>query len=218
MVQPIQFRETIRQTAIGERRYVRFLEGSGHFAHLQLQLKPMPATPCAITRSPGLIIPDACYAAARDAVQARLKSGLLGQFPMDAFQVEFTNATYLVRYSHPEAFAAVASMAFDDALGRAKPVIIEPWIGLRLRVERNSAQVVLATLARLLGEISLTVSLSDYFVLKVEIPQRVLNRLRLALGVRLLETFPLPPERLYRIISGPVFPTDEQAPNRDDWT
>ena len=218
MVEPIRFRETVRQTAIGERRYVRFLEGRGHFAHLQLQLKPTPATPCAITRSPGLIIPDKCYAAAKDAVQAKLKSGPLGHFPMDAFQVEFTNATHLARYSHPEAFAAVASMAFDDALGRAKPVIIEPWIGLRLRVEPNSAQMVFATLARLIGEISLTVSLSKYFVLKVEIPHRVLNRLRLALGVRRFETFPLPPERLYRIISGPVFPTDGQASNHEDWT
>jgi translation elongation factor EF-G len=137
---------------------------------------------------------------------------------MDAFQVQFTNATYRKRYSNPEAFAAVASMAFDDALGRAKPVITEPWIGLRLRVEPNSAPMVLATLARLIGEISLTVSLSDHFVLKVEIPHRVLNGLRLALGVRRLETFPLPPERLYRTLSGPVFPADEQAPNLDDWT
>jgi elongation factor G len=218
MVQPIRFRETVRQTAIGERRYVRFLEGRGHFAHLQLQLTPTPATPCAITRSPGLVIPDACYAAARDAVLATLKSGPLGQFPMHGFQVEMTTATYVERYSHPAAFAAVASMAFDDALGLAKPVIIEPWIGLRLRVERNSAEMVLATLARWIGEVSLTVSLSDYFVLKVEIPHRVLDRLSLALGVRRAETFPLAPERLYRTVSGPVFPTGKQASDLDDWT
>jgi len=27
------FRETIQRTAIGERKYIRFLEGRGHFAH-----------------------------------------------------------------------------------------------------------------------------------------------------------------------------------------
>ena len=42
---------------------------------------------------------------------------------MYGFQVEMTTATFVERYSHPAAFAAVASVAFDDALGLAKPVI-----------------------------------------------------------------------------------------------
>jgi translation elongation factor EF-G len=115
---PIAFRETILQAAVGERKYIRYFEGRGHFAHLKVQLLPRPGELCALTRVPTLEIPEECYHAARAAIVRRLESGPIRHLPMHGLEVQFLAGTFMPRYSYPEAFALAAQMAFDDALAR----------------------------------------------------------------------------------------------------
>ena len=128
----IAYRETIRRTVIGERKYIRYFDRRGHFAHVRLELVPRPGQPPAISRADDLPLSDACYHAARAALFRKLEQGPLRRCPMTALEARLLAATYLERFSYPEAVAQAACMAFDDAVFRADPTILEPWIGIRL--------------------------------------------------------------------------------------
>ena len=75
-------RESIRRTAIGERKYIRHFDGRGHFAHLALKVSPAPGPDYAIDRERSLAIPEPCYLAARQAIAEAMLHGPLRRLPM----------------------------------------------------------------------------------------------------------------------------------------
>jgi hypothetical protein len=85
----IGYKETIQRAAIGDRKYIRFFDGRGHFAHLRLQLTPRPGEFCVVTKSDNLEIPEPCYNAARAATFRRLEYGPIHHYPM--FGIEGTD-------------------------------------------------------------------------------------------------------------------------------
>ncbi|MBB6146531.1 translation elongation factor EF-G [Silvibacterium bohemicum] len=215
---PIAFRETVRSAAVGERKYIRHFEGRGHFAHLKLQLLPVPGHACSVTCVPELSLPEDCYHAVRAALFSRLDCGPAARYPMHGVEVRLLEATHLPRHSHPEAFALAAGMAFDEALLAASPVILEPWTGLRLNVEQNALVEVLGTLTMLIGNVDVSVSFTETFVLKVEIPRGLLPRICQMLGLCRPLTFSLPASREYRPLQGAAANDDRTRPGFEDWT
>jgi elongation factor G len=132
------YRETITRNAIGERKYVRYFDGRDHFAHLRIELTPRPGQLPSVSAAPDLQLPADCYHAARAAFFKKMERGPARGYPLIGLEVRLLSATHLPAYSHPEAFAAVACMALDEALIYAQPIVIEPWVGLCLRVERHA--------------------------------------------------------------------------------
>ena len=130
----IGYRETIQRVAIGDRKYVRFIDGRGHFAHLRLQVTPGPGEFCVVTKSDGLEIPEPCYNAARASTFRRMECGPIHHYPMFGIEVQMVGGTYLPKYSHPQAFGFAAEMAFDEAVVHAGLLVMEPWIGVTLSV------------------------------------------------------------------------------------
>src|SRR3984957_18617835 len=108
------YRETIRRAAFGDRKYIRYFAGRGHFAHLRLQLIPCPGELCRVTTSDGLEIPELCCAAAQASILKKFEAGPLGSYPMLGLEARIIGGTFLPKYSHAEAFARAASMAFDE--------------------------------------------------------------------------------------------------------
>ena len=195
-------RESIRRAAIGERKYIRHFDGRGHFAHLVLRVSPAPGPACSITRDHSLTIPEGCFAAARDALAASLRQGPLCRLPMWGVSIVCVAGTYLERFSYPEAFAVAARMALDDAFARAKPIVMEPWTGALLRVDRRALGSVLDTLSSLLGTFQVEVVRQDFFTLRLQFPLRLAPAVQSAFQLRRLERIPLPPEQAYRPVEG----------------
>jgi elongation factor G len=213
----VPYRETITRRSVGERKYVRHFDGRGHFAHLCLELVPRVGHLPSVTASEGLEIPDDCFHAARVALLRRIERGPIRGFPLIGLEVRLLAATYLTAYSQPDAFAAAASMALDEAMIQASPILLEPWIGLRLRIEGYALSATLDTLTTLLGVVRAEIYRGAYFLLETEIPVRLTRRVALALGLSRLETYPLPEGSRYRTLSGPL----EQVVSDDaleDWT
>lgn len=216
MKREIAFRETIRRSAVGERKYIRYFENRGHFAHVQLRLDPAPGQSCFVTRARSFTIPDDCFEAARVAALNKVLHGPIQHFPMYGFEIQFVMGTYLERYSYPEAFATVACMALDEAFLNADPVIMEPWVGVRINVEKDAVASVLTVLTKLLGLARVTVSLASNFMVDVAVPQRLLGTMRNAFALKQIQTFSLPPADRYREISGAL--SSGEASSFDDWT
>jgi elongation factor G len=213
----VPYRETINRRAVGERKYVRYFDGRGHFAHLQLEVLPRPGQLPIVTAEHGLQLPAACVHTARAALFRKMDRGPIHGFPMIGLEVRLLAATHLPAYSYPDAFAAVACMALDEAMIHASPVVLEPWVGLRLHVEDHSLSTTLDTLTKFLGSVRADISLGAYFVLDTEIPARLNQRIASALGVMRLVTYPLDEAKRYKSLSGPIDqPASENA--LGDWT
>jgi translation elongation factor EF-G len=215
------YRETIQQSAIGDRKYIRFFSGRGHFAHLRLQLIPCPGEPCLVTKSERLEIPAECYEAARASIVSKLESGPIHGYPMFGLEVRMIGGTFLAKYSSPEAFARAASMAFDEAVFGASPVAIERCCGIRLKVDLDAIRETLETLTGFLGEVPATISLNSlqqYFVVQVEAPVRLLAGIRRKFALQWLETYPLPRAQQYRVMTGFPSKGQQQGSPLDDWT
>jgi elongation factor G len=213
----VPYRETITQRAVGERKYVRHFNGHGHFAHLRVELRPQAGHLPSVTAADGLELPADCYHAARIALFKKFERGPIRGFPLIGFEVRLLAATCLPAYSYPDAFGAVASMAWDDAMIQACPNILEPWVGLRLRVEDHALSATLETLTKYLGTVQIEISLGAYFLLETEIPVRLKPKVASALGLTRPDTYPLSEVDRYRPISGPL----DQLTSHDaleDWT
>lgn len=195
------YRETIRVATSGERKYIRYFNGRGHFGHVCLQLIPRPGTPCSISVDTSCHLPEESCVAAQTALRVRFDHGPVRGLPLIGIEVRLTGGTHLPRHSYPDACAIAASMAYDEALRGAAPLIMEPYLGLRLLVEGNSLQRTMRTLAALLGEVRATYTVTNVARLEAEIPVRLECAVRSAPRLGLVETFALPKDRQYRPLS-----------------
>lgn len=192
------YRETIRYAASGERKYIRYFDGRGHFGHVRLQLNPRPGEPCSISVDASCHLPEESCAVVRTALRGRFDHGSARRLPFVGIEVRLIGGTYLPRHSYPEACATAACMAYDEALRGAGSLVVEPYVGIRLLIENNSLQRTVRALTALLGEVRAVHSITDVARLEVEIPVRLQHAVESALGLPLLETFVLPRDQQYR--------------------
>jgi translation elongation factor EF-G len=215
------YKETIQRAAIGDRKYVRYFDGRGHFAHVRLQLIPRPGDLRLVTKSDTFEISEPCYDAARASILRKLDSGPTHSYPMIGLEVRMLEATFLPKYSYPEAFARAASMAFDEAVRGASPIVIERWSGFVLKVDSNAVKETLETLSVVLGEVPASISfnaLKQCFVIRAQAPVRLLPMFKEVFYPQRLETYLLPEEQRYRKMT--KLPPKERPPTTplDDWT
>jgi elongation factor G len=215
---PSLYRETIRYAASGERKYIRYFDGRGHFGHVRLQLKPQPGEACSISVDASCHLPEESCAAVHTALRGRFDHGPVGRLPLVGMEVRLTGGTYLPRHSYPAACAIAASMAYDEALRVAGPFVIEPYVGIRLRIENNSLQWKMKTLTALLGEVRAVHSVTDVIRLEVEIPVRLQDAVKSALRLRFLEIFPLPQDQQYRPVTASGSRLYGFSDALDEWT
>jgi elongation factor G len=214
----IGYRETIQRVAIGDRKYVRFIDGRGHFAHLRLQVTPRPGEFCVVTKSDDLKIPEPCYNAARASTFRRMEYGPIHHYPMFGMEVQVVGGTYLPKYSHPQAFGFAAEMAFDEAVVHAGLLVMEPWIGLTLSAEPDALSEMLAILTRFVGDVPATISFTRHFVIHAQVPVRLLARIGQALRLAKLRTFSLPQGQQYRLLTDFIVPDTPPGDPLADWT
>jgi translation elongation factor EF-G len=137
---------------------------------------------------------------------------------MHGLEARIIGGTFLQKYSCPEAFAEAASMAFDEAMLGASPVVIERWSGVTLKVAPDAIKETLETLIRLLGEVPALISLKQDFVIRAQAPVSLLAEFGRIFNLLRLETYPLPREQQYRAVTRiPPKPLPYNSA-LDDWT
>src|SRR4051794_32506903 len=134
------YRETIRYPARGERKYIRYFDGRGHFGHVHLQLTPRPGEFCSVSVDAACPLPEESCTAINQALLRRFEHGPVRYLPLVGVEVRLTGGSYLPRHSYPEACAIAACMAYDEAMRVAGPLIVEPYVGVRLLMEKGSLQ------------------------------------------------------------------------------
>jgi len=124
----VAYRETIRQMAEAEGKYIRQSGGRGQYGHCWIKVEPQE--PGAgfefVDEIKGGIIPQEYIAPIGKGVKEAMDNGVLAGYPIVDVKATVYDGSFHEVDSSEAAFKIAGSMAFKEAVRRAKPVILEP--------------------------------------------------------------------------------------------
>ncbi len=135
----VAYRETIKQTAQAEGKYIKQSGGRGQYGHVWLRVEPneMGKGFEFIDEIKSGVIPNEFIPAVEKGVREALDKGVVGGFPIVDVKVFAYDGSYHDVDSSEIAFKIAAVMAFQEAAKRAKPIILEPIMKIEVIVPDN---------------------------------------------------------------------------------
>ncbi len=124
----IAYRETITAPASGEGRQIKQTGGSGQHGHVFVEIAPGERGSGLVVNDKviGGTIPRQYIGAVRKGILEAAHSGGLGGYPVVDLSVDIVDGSYHKVDSSDLAFQIAGSLAFKDAVEKAKPVLLEP--------------------------------------------------------------------------------------------
>jgi elongation factor G len=131
----VAYRETISRRVEGvEGRFVRQTGGRGQYGHAVIDMEP--ASPGDgyefIDRIVGGKIPREYIPSVDLGIQEAMESGVLAGYPVVDVRVELVEGSYHEVDSSEMAFKVAGSMAFKNAMQRARPKLLEPVMAVEV--------------------------------------------------------------------------------------
>jgi elongation factor G len=131
----VAYRETVgRRVERVQGRFVRQTGGRGQYGHVVIELEPAEAGAGYefIDRIVGGKIPREFIPAVDLGIQEAMESGILAGYPVVDVRVELVDGSYHEVDSSEMAFKVAGSMAFKQAMERAKPKLLEPVMAVEV--------------------------------------------------------------------------------------
>jgi len=124
----VAYRETISITAKAEGRYVRQTGGRGKFGHVWIELSPKePGSGFTFEDAiVGGVVPKEYIGAVESGIREAMDNGILGGYPVIDFNAKLYDGSYHDVDSDEMSFKFAGSIAFKDAMRKAKPILLEP--------------------------------------------------------------------------------------------
>jgi elongation factor G len=124
----VSYRETIRQKAEAENKYIKQSGGRGQYGHCWIRVEPQEegAGNEFADEVKGGVIPKDYIPAVEKGIKEALDQGVLAGFPMVDIKATVYDGSYHEVDSSEAAFKMSAIFAFKDACKQASPVILEP--------------------------------------------------------------------------------------------
>jgi elongation factor G len=124
----VSYRETIKQTAETESKYVKQSGGRGQYGHCWLRVESQEegAGSEFVDEVKGGVIPREYIPAVEKGIKEALDGGVLAGYPMVDIKTTVFDGSYHEVDSSEAAFKMAAILGFKDACKKASPVILEP--------------------------------------------------------------------------------------------
>ncbi len=124
----VAYRETIKQTAEAEGKYIRQSGGRGQYGHVWLRVEPAEAGKGFefINAIKGGVVPQEYIPPVEKGVKEAMERGVLAGYPLVDLQVTIYDGSYHEVDSSEAAFKIAGSIALQEAARRARLVLLEP--------------------------------------------------------------------------------------------
>lgn len=125
----VAYRETIRDKAEAEGKFIRQSGGRGQYGHCWIRVEPQAEPGLGyefLNEVKGGAIPQEFIKPIDKGVQEAMLTGVLAGYPMVDIKATVYDGSYHDVDSSEAAFRIAGSMAFKDACRKARPVILEP--------------------------------------------------------------------------------------------
>jgi elongation factor G len=168
----VAYRETIRQHAEAQGRYVRQTGGRGQYGDVYLEVEPSePGKGFEFeNKIVGGVIPKEYIPAVEKGIREALDNGVLAGYPMVDIRVRLTDGSYHEVDSSEIAFKIAASMGFKEACRRAKPVLLEPVMDVEVVTPEEYMGAVVGDLNSRRGRIASMEARGTSQVIRANVP------------------------------------------------
>lgn len=124
----VAYKESITVPAEADTKYVRQSGGRGQYGHVKIKIEPQESGAGYefVNKIVGGVIPKEYIPAVDAGIQEAMQSGILGGYPVVDIKVTLFDGSYHEVDSSEMAFKIAGSMAFKEAMAKAKPVLLEP--------------------------------------------------------------------------------------------
>jgi elongation factor G len=124
----VAYKETIRQAARAEGRYIKQTGGRGQYGHVKLEVSPLPPGSGFefLNEIVGGSIPKEFIKPVQEGIREAMQAGPLAGYEVRDVRVVLYDGSYHDVDSSEMAFKIAGSIGFKEALSRARPVLLEP--------------------------------------------------------------------------------------------
>jgi elongation factor G len=136
----VSYRETISGTAKSvEGKFIRQTGGRGQYGHVLIDIEPLPRGEGFefVSKVTGNAIPKEFIPAAGEGVRGAMEYGVLAGYPVVDVKVTLKGGSYHEVDSSELAFKAAGSQAFQEAVRRAQPILLEPIMKVQVTVAKE---------------------------------------------------------------------------------
>jgi elongation factor G len=168
----VAYRETIRQAAEAEGKFVRQTGGHGQYGHVKISLEPLPPGSgfLFVNDIVGGAIPKEYIAPVEQGVRQALETGILAGFEIVDVKVTLKDGTYHEVDSSELAFRIAGSMAIKEAAKSAKPVLLEPMMRVEVVVPEEYMGSVTGDLHSRRGRVESTENRLSSTIIQCKVP------------------------------------------------
>ena len=169
----IPYRETVTAKAEGHYRHKKQTGGAGQFGEVFLRVEPLQrgAGFEFADEVKGGVIPGQFIPAVEKGVRQVLEAGPIAGYPMRDMRVTVYDGKHHPVDSKEVAFVAAGKRAFQDAIGKARPIILEPIVNIEITVPEANMGDIAGDISSKRGQISGTDALAaGTLVVKGQVP------------------------------------------------
>ncbi len=169
----VSYRETIRASAKDvEGKFVRQTGGRGQYGHVVINIFPQePGQGFSFEdKIVGGTIPREYIGPTEQGIKEAMESGILAGYPMVDVRVELVDGSYHDVDSSEMAFKIAGSMAFKEAVRRARPILLEPIMDVEVVTPGDYMGDVIGDLSSRRGKIGGMTQRGDAQVIGASVP------------------------------------------------
>ncbi len=130
----IPYRETIRGTSEVQGRHKKQTGGAGQFGDVWVRFEPIEEGFEFAEEVFGGSVPKNYFPAVQKGLEESLESGPLAGYPVTGLRAVLYDGSYHPVDSNEMAFKLAAKLAFKNGLPKAKPVLLEPVMALKITI------------------------------------------------------------------------------------
>jgi elongation factor G len=150
----VAYRETITAAAPGKEVYKRQTGGRGQFGHVEIEIEPAPGEGFVFeNKITGGVIPREFIKPTEEGIRDALRRGFLAGYELVDIRVRLVFGSYHEVDSDERSFHIAGSLAFKDAVRKAKPVLLEPIMRIEVVTPEDYMGAVNGDLNRRRGQI-----------------------------------------------------------------
>jgi elongation factor G len=168
----VAYRETIRQKAEAQGRFVRQTGGRGQYGDVWFELEPAEPGAGVIFENElkGPAIPREYVPAVEKGVREAAETGVLAGYPVVDIRVALTDGSYHEVDSNEMAFKIAGSMGVKEACRRAKAVLLEPIMDVEVVTPEEYMGAVMGDLNSRRGRILSMEARGNSQVIRAHVP------------------------------------------------
>lgn len=152
----VAYRETITKASEGEGKYIRQSGGRGQYGHAILTITPKERGEGYIfnNKTTGGSIPKEFISPIEKGVRESLENGIIAGFPLVDIEVNVIDGSFHDVDSSEMAFKIAGSMAIQDAVKKAGPIILEPVMKVEVTTPEEYMGEIIGDISGRRGQIS----------------------------------------------------------------